>query len=79
MGLFWKIWAITLVLLLLLLLQDLLGCGNWAVHEGGPMFGLRLERGWRALLMLQVLFLLLRLKLIRHGRAVVMSKPKCLD
>lgn len=72
MGLFWKIWAITLVLLLLLL-QGLLGCGDWAVHEGGPMVGLRLERGWRALLMLQVLFLLLRLKFIRDGRTVVMS------
>lgn len=47
--------------------------GGW-----GAMVGLRLERGSRALLMSQVLFLLLRLKFIRDGRTVVMS-TQCLD
>lgn len=73
MGLFWKTRNKITLVLLLLLLQDLLGCGHWAVHDGGPVVGLRLERVWRALLMLQVLFLLLRLKFIRDGRTVVMS------
>lgn len=73
MELFWKTRNKITLVLLLLLLQDLLGCGHWAVHDGGPVVGLRLERGWRALLMLQVLFLLLRLKFIRDGRTVVMS------
>lgn len=41
MGLFWKTRNKITLVLLLLLLQDLPGCGDWAVHEGGAY-------GWSA-------------------------------